>query len=97
MAGSHTAAPLTLSGLTYGYAHGDICPIGNRCPSGSGAPIPCSAGLYQNEAARPNCKTIPRGLYATADNKAGVIICPLGHYCPEGEPDAPIPCPVFNP
>ncbi|KAJ1479739.1 hypothetical protein T484DRAFT_2850924 [Baffinella frigidus] len=96
VAGSHTPVPQASlsSGMSYGYAYGDICPVGHRCPSGSGAPIPCSAGLYQGETAKPDCKTIPRGLYATAGDKSVILTCPLGHYCPEGEPTSPIPCPL---
>jgi hypothetical protein len=93
VAGSHTPTPLTLSGLTYGYAHGDICPIGHQCPSGASAPVPCAPGSFQDEPAQPVCKTVQRGRYAT-DGRAEVLPCPPGHYCPEGDPASPIPCPL---
>ena len=80
MAGSHTAAPLTLSGLTYGYAHGDICPIGNRCIPYTLHPTPYTLTPYTLYPApyilHPNPQTGITYGYAHGD------ICPIGNRCP---------------
>lgn len=64
------------------------CPEGNKCPEGSPNPIPCEAGYYQDERAKPDCKICPAGFYCNDTNGPvilyGQYICIEGHYCPVG-------------
>lgn len=33
-----------------------LCPVGSHCPAGSGQPVLCDAGTYQNEIGQSRCK-----------------------------------------
>ena len=40
---------------------GAPCPLGNYCPTGSDAPIPCDNGTYADETGLAACKVCPAG------------------------------------
>ncbi|CAN0099917.1 unnamed protein product, partial [Heterosigma akashiwo] len=67
----------------------DVCPVGHYCPQGSGYPIPCPQGTYNNESGAGSssvCTDCTPGWYcdhnATIQPYRG---CPSGYYCPGGD------------
>ena len=65
------------------------CPIGHFCPWGSGEPIRCENGTYQDETTQYECKACPAGYFC--DNTMDIVVldntttvCPMGYFCPEG-------------
>ena len=80
------------------------CPVGHYCPTGSGEPIRCANGTYQDQTTEWTCKECPAGYFC--DNTMSIVIldnsttvCPTGHYCPPGTRYAnEFPCPIgtFN-
>ena len=78
-------------------SHGDICPVGNYCPSGSPMIIPCDDGMFCSmpglAAPEGNCSGgyyCPAGSVSQTPNEH---ICPTGHYCPPGS-SSPLSCPA---
>ena len=39
------------------------CTLGNYCPQGTGDPIPCDPGYYQDEIRQSECKDCPAGRF----------------------------------
>jgi len=55
------------------------CTSPKYCPPGSGSPIECPPGFYNDENVKGNCKDCPKGSYCYAGT---VRDCPAGFYCP---------------
>ena len=81
--GADAPAP---TGLTAGHA--GTCPPGHFCEAGTGEPVACPAGTYNNASgatARADCRDCPPGDYcdrAGGDAPAGP--CEAGFYCAGG-------------
>ncbi len=61
---------------------GGICPPGKYCPPGSGQPIGCPPGSYQDETGKTYCKSCPVGYYCYENTTHfSPYICPKGHFC----------------
>ena len=71
-----------------------LCPLGNACPSGSAAPVPCAPGLYANVTGRAACLVCPAG-YACSGGTVSPRICAPGFACPAASvTGVENPCPV---
>jgi hypothetical protein len=69
-----------------------VCPIAHMCPLGSGSPLPCPAGTYQDDVGEDSCALCPAGHYCLSGVSVPVE-CPKGHYCPNGTKyDINFPC-----
>ena len=73
-AGSSTAQPVNRT-------FGDICPLGNYCPSGAQQAVQCAHGMYANVTGLAECLSCPPGFECSA-GMVNPSPCPLGHYCP---------------
>ncbi|XP_023933458.1 uncharacterized protein LOC106181652, partial [Lingula anatina] len=76
-------------GMNMSTPHEYRCPVGHYCPTGSGAPIRCNNGTYQDQETQPTCITCPAGYFC--DNTMAIVVldnsttvCPIGSYCPAG-------------
>ncbi|XP_064629316.1 zonadhesin-like [Lineus longissimus] len=64
-------------------SYGDICPSGHKCLTASSSPDPCPPGTYQDLCGQSECKTCLKGFHC-GENTTSPVICPVGHYCPQG-------------
>lgn len=80
-----------------GGATGDLCPVGHYCPRGTGEPIRCPPGMFQNMTGYDYCMDCPPGFYCT-DGEIP-LKCSKGRYCPGNTTLAQPLCPrgTFNP
>ncbi|PIK41162.1 hypothetical protein BSL78_21986 [Apostichopus japonicus] len=79
------------------------CPEGHYCETGSGDPVPCPSGTFQDTPGQWTCKTCMEGHYCNATIGPvvwyGSYVCPSGYYCPNGTTYAeehPCPLGTFN-
>jgi len=76
------------------------CWAGHKCPIGTGWPVACSSGTYQNQIGQGSCKTCEAGRYCEGNGNQNMTDCPKGYYCLNGTTFATeFPCPngTFNP
>jgi len=59
------------------------CPRGHKCPLGTGWPVPCPAGTYQDELKKGTCKSATAGFYAEGAGNENMTVCAPGYYCLE--------------
>ena len=63
------------------------CGVGNYCPDGTPAPIPCPKGTYNEiDNTAKECLTCPAGNYCDIGTKVPSK-CPPGKYSSDGAPD----------
>ena len=80
-------------------AHNVSCPLGYFCEAGSGFPVQCESGTYQDVSEQSSCKVCPQGHYCYHVRVEGILPyeppkhCPAGYYCPNGTRfDTEFPC-----
>jgi hypothetical protein len=88
--GCNTSTPHATHAYEVGV--GDVCPAGHYCPQGTGLPIPCPAGTYNERTGgtAPNsCSSCSPGQYcAGLGNVVPTGMCRAGYYCPPGSTSA---------
>lgn len=63
------------------------CPSGNYCPAGSYEAVPCPTGSFRSNILgkdQDSCGPCPAGTYCDTVGTSTPIVCPAGHFCPEG-------------
>lgn len=71
--------------------------VGNYCPAGSYAPLPCPAGTFQPLAfGGMACTPCPPGTQNTGTARDFCSPCNLGYYCPGGTVGPGVPCGAGN-
>ncbi len=58
-----------------------LCPTGAMCPLGSGRPVLCPLGSYQDASGQSMCKSCPPGFMCQSTGLTNATNCPLGSYC----------------
>jgi len=65
---------------------GGPCPVSHFCPEGTGFPLPCLAGTYNNLTRQAACFPCAAGYYCPENTTSySMNPCPAGFYCPKGE------------
>ena len=68
---------------------GGPCPKGHFCLEGTGLPVPCHAGSYNDKTAQHQCLPCPAGFFCPTRTVTFVgNVCPSGNFCPENTTSA---------